>query len=108
MVASPARERAGAVPVKYHLLANISVLSEFRSMNFLTSNEWLNQATIEVLELPSHSPDLNNTEDYQKLVDRYHQHLIEVKMAEGHLNNYSNYCMYIVYPANLVTFSEDL
>ena len=60
-------------------------------------------ATTEVSESPSHSPELNNTEDYQKLVDRHHRHLTQVKMAEGHLNKYSKYCLYIVDPEILVT-----
>ena len=31
----------------------------------------------------------------QKLVDGYQKHLIEVKMAKGHLTEYQYYCTYI-------------
>lgn len=49
----------------------------------------------------------NQPEDNQKLVDGNQKQLTEVKMAEGHLTKYQNYCMYISEPAELVTFSEN-
>ena len=41
-------------------------------------------------------------------MDGYQNHLTKVKMTERNSTKHKNYYMYILEPADLVTFSEDL